>query len=87
MWEEEGRRRNHRRKDSLEPGLEGIFALVVVDGLDQPPSSVDEGSLECGLGVRSEGVVEELDVAAPLQRPDVLLEEFPLVARLLLGRH
>ena len=37
------------------------------------------------IGVRFEGIVQDADIATPLQRSDVLLEEFPVVLSLTLG--
>jgi len=40
---------------------------------------LEEGFLEVSVGVGVEGVVEEVNVAATLQGPHVLLEDLPLV--------
>jgi len=53
---------------------------------ENEPSVLDEGFLEVSVGVGGEGVVEEVNVAASLQRSHVLLEGLPLVTVGSLGR-
>jgi len=48
-------------------------------GNKNEPSLFHEGFLEFVIGVGVEGVVQEVDVAASLERPHVLLEGLPLV--------
>lgn len=48
------------------------------------PSFVKKRFLEMIIGSGLKSIVEEINVAASLQRSDIFLEEFPLVTRLLL---